>query len=303
MMIPDYALIGEITLYACGFKAARVLAQKIVHTYKLCSEQLSSQRHYDYGMRAVKSVLLAAGTLRRKYPNENEDCVVLKAIIDINLPKFVQQDVSLFEGIYSDLFPNVGLPDAGRAIFIKYIHLHLEKHNLQATEWLLQKILQIYEMILVRHGLMVVGGTMASKTIAWKTLATILNAINQDKTSATAIEMKVLYRVINPKSVSMERLYGRIDMASQEWFDGVISKTFREMINTADELRTWIMFDGPVDAVWIENLNTLLDDNKKLCLMSGEIMEMDKNMSIMFETADLDQASPGKNLINYSQNL
>lgn len=61
-------------------------------------------------MRAVKSVLLASASLRRLYADLPEPEIVLRAIVDVNLPKFLEQDISLFIGIYMDLFPGVELP-------------------------------------------------------------------------------------------------------------------------------------------------------------------------------------------------
>lgn len=130
MMIPDYRLIAEISLYSEGFETAKALSKKMVKLYGLSSEQLSKQDHYDFGMRAVKSVLVCAGKLRRNDAVTAEDILLIRAMRDSNVPKFLTQDLPLFSGIIGDLFPGLVVPTIDYGNLEKEIRNQLRQKKL-----------------------------------------------------------------------------------------------------------------------------------------------------------------------------
>uniref|UniRef100_A0A2K5ZE43 Dynein axonemal heavy chain 10 n=1 Tax=Mandrillus leucophaeus TaxID=9568 RepID=A0A2K5ZE43_MANLE len=283
VIVPDLQQICEIMLFSEGFLGAKTLAKKMTVLYKLAREQLSKQYHYDFGLRALKSVLVMAGELKRGSSDLREDVVLMRALRDMNLPKFVFEDVPLFLGLISDLFPGLDCPRVRYPDFNDAVEQVLEENGYTVLPIQVDKVVQMFETMLTRHTTMVVGPTRGGKSV-------VINTLCQAQTKLGL--MTKLY-ILNPKAVSVIELYGILDPTTRDWTDGVLSNIFREINRPTDKKeRKYILFDGDVDALWVENMNSVMDDNKLLTLANGERIRLQAHCALLFEVGDLQYASP-----------
>ncbi|XP_011314571.1 dynein heavy chain, cytoplasmic isoform X1 [Fopius arisanus] len=323
MTTPDRQLIAEVMLFSQGFRSAEKLACKIVPFFKLCDEQLSNQSHYDFGLRALKSVLISAGNVKRDRiqrikegmqgrgetnideasiaENLPEQEILIQSVCETMVPKLVAEDIPLLFSLLNDVFPNVnytraemkGLKDQIRKVCGEE-YLVCGEGDEQGGAWQekelvgetwVEKVLQLYQICNLNHGLMMVGPSGSGKSTAWRVLLKALERFEG---------VEGVAHVIDPKAISKETLYGVLDPNTREWTDGLFTHILRKIIdNVRGEInkRQWIIFDGDVDPEWVENLNSVLDDNKLLTLPNGERLSLPPNVRVMFEVQDLKYAT------------
>uniref|UniRef100_A0A4W6G4Y5 Dynein axonemal heavy chain 17 n=1 Tax=Lates calcarifer TaxID=8187 RepID=A0A4W6G4Y5_LATCA len=282
MVVPDFELICEIMLVAEGFISARVLARKFITLYTLCKELLSKQDHYDWGLRAIKSVLVVAGSLKRGDPGRAEDQVLMRALRDFNIPKIVTDDMPVFMGLIGDLFPALDVPRKRDLDFEKHVKDSILDLKLQAEDNFVLKVVQLEELLAVRHSVFVIGNAGTGKSQVMRSL----------QRTYQNMKRRPVWADLNPKAVTNDELFGIINPATREWKDGLFSSIMRELANVSHSGPKWIVLDGDIDPMWIESLNTVMDDNKVLTLASNERIPLNPTMRLVFEISHLRTATP-----------
>jgi len=298
MMKPDRNLIAQVTLYSQGFRTAEFLSSKVVLLFQLCKDQLSSQSHYDFGLRSLKSVLRSAGALKRKDMSEQErgndadwkkieQALLVKSMCMTVVPKLISQDLGLFKNLLTAVFPSAALLPPNVEALRKMVIKICEEKNLLPTDQWINKIMELNQVQTINHGLIMVGPSGTGKTTAWSVLLEALERVDSGKVKSEC-------HLIDPKAINKDELYGTLDPTTLEWTNGVFTHILRKIIDDTrgEKRRHWIIFDGDVDPEWAENLNSVLDDNKLLTLPNGERIMLSDNIRVMFEVRDLNAATP-----------
>jgi dynein heavy chain len=131
---------------------------------------LSKAAHYDWGLRAIKSVLVVAGAMKRAEPTLPEAAILLRALRDFNIPKIVADDLDIFLGLLGDLFPGINVPrkrDERMEAIIKEVS---QEAGLHPDPEFILKIVQLGELLEIRHCVFVMGPAGAGKSSTWRML-------------------------------------------------------------------------------------------------------------------------------------
>lgn len=295
MSKPDKELIAEVMLYSQGFSQAKTLSRQTVPFFDQCAMRLSNQPHYDFGLRALKSVLVSSGGLKRSrlvsqtaetFSEEIvEPQIIVQSLRETIAPKLIRPDVDIMQQIEDEMFPGVTYVPAALTDLKKAIRDVADERRLTAADAWMIKVLQLYQIQNLHHGVMMVGSSGTGKSTAWQTLLTAMQRVDG---------IEGVCHIIDPKVMSKESLYGNLDSTTREWTDGLFTSTLRKIVDNLrneDSKRHWIVFDGDVDPEWVENLNSVLDDNRLLTLPNGERLNLPSNVRIMFEVETLKYAT------------
>lgn len=274
MLTPETQLIAEISLFSEGFLTAKQMSRKCDLFSRLAMEQLSHQRHYDFGLRSLTAILHRAGQLRLEMLDVSEDAIILHAIKDVALPKLLSSDVECFNRVLLAVFPNTESLPSPRSPALQQALLLNTPSSLLKSTW------NLYDTLCIRHGIILLGPSGSGKTTCWRSL---FNSLTQCG-SATTIGY------LNPSSFSPGELYGH--QRDGEWENGILPMVLKGDPSVDEAGDRWMVLDSVLSEEWVESMNSVFDDNRLLTLTNGERLPLPARTWIIMETDSMEFASP-----------
>lgn len=175
----------------------------------------------------------------------------------------MDKDIPLFMSFLSDLFPNVKYFETTNTDFKKAIEITLKREKFIKIDSQIEKINQVMETLVNRNSVAIIGPTSSGKSAIINLLCETLNHLK--------ISTKLV--TLNPNAFSKLELYGYVDPITKTWNDGLLTNIFRQInqpIVPNNQSNHFILFDGDVDSIWVDDLNPVMDENKMLTLSNGE---------------------------------
>ncbi|KAH0513658.1 Dynein heavy chain 14, axonemal [Microtus ochrogaster] len=288
MMVPHHKMITEIILFSFGFKSSRSLSGKLVNLYDLASKQLSKQEHYDFGMKTLKTVLIMAEKKKQEYKCEcdkslseaDESLIIIEAIQEASLSKFLPEDAPPFEKIMEDTFSGVTVSK------VRHLALELVGRKGKVDVCVLNpKCITLSELY----------GQLNINTMEWSDgllSAAVRNFvhISTAEYSKNDSDLGLMSRITDLSNIFQVGVSTAADIDNN-----VFMKEVEKDVKTPETYNfdwQWIVLDGPVDTLWIENLNTVLDENRTLCLANSERMALTNKIRVIFEVDSIFNATP-----------
>lgn len=287
---PDKEIISEVILTSFGFANSSELSGILVPFFAELEASVSKQAHYDFGLRALKSILNSCGAAKKEH-NDSTDTtetrlselrLALKCLREAIVPKLIKSDEALFDTLVVKYFPGIAPTLLEDSSFLEELKNYGEANGYVIHDEFLKKARQVAQIQSSHHGFMVVGKSGSGKSTLLKlVLHSISNCHGKEQYEMVVIDSKVMTK---------EQLFGSLDAVTRDWTDGLLTGIVRAILaNLRGEAtkRTWVVFDGDIDPEWAENLNSVLDDNKMLTLPNGERLQLPPNMRIVFEVDSL----------------
>lgn len=228
MSVPDNELIAEVLLYSEGFKHAKILASKVVSLFTLCKQLLSHQQHYDWGLRALKTILTVGGQLiqqekktEKALDYKKEAVLLIKAIRINTMSKLTYADSQKFVNLLNDVFTGIKSEDISYEKLAEAIKASIEELKLEFIEKQIRKMLQFHEATRQRMGVVIVGPSGCGKSTIWKVLKMAYEKMGEP----------LVLNVMNPKSMPRRQLLGFMDHDTREWNNGVLTASAKQVFD------------------------------------------------------------------------